>query len=53
MADHPYYKHGERTLEAISQYGQKGAELNELKNLGHRYGFMPGPKRRGRRPLGS
>ena len=31
---------------------QKVAELDELENLGHQYGFMSGPKRRGRKPLG-
>ena len=50
--DHPNYKHGERTLEAMSQYSQKVAELDELENLGHQYGFMSGPKRRGRKPPG-
>ena len=50
--DHPNYKHGERTLEAMTQYSQKVAELDELENLGHCYGSMSGPKRRGRKPLG-
>jgi hypothetical protein len=35
----------------MSQYSQKVAELDELENLGHKYGFMSGPKRRGRKPL--
>jgi hypothetical protein len=35
----------------MSQYSQKVAELDELENLGHKYGFMSGSKRRGRKPL--
>jgi len=50
--DHPNYKHGERTLEALSKYRQKVAELDELERLGHKYGFMEGSKRRGRKPVG-
>ena len=51
-ADHPNYKHGERTLEAMRRYRIKTAELDELERLGYAYGFMSGPKRRGRKPLG-
>jgi hypothetical protein len=50
--DHPNYTHGERTLEALRKYSQKAAELDELERLGHKYGFMEGSKRRGRRPVG-
>ena len=34
------------------RHSQKVAELDELENLGHQYGFMSGLKRRGRKPLG-
>tara|TARA_B100000795_G_C22436921_1_gene300345 strand:+ start:51 stop:386 length:336 start_codon:yes stop_codon:yes gene_type:complete len=48
--DHPNYKHGRRTLEALSKYSQKVAELDQLENIAHRAGVMAGPKRRGRKP---
>lgn len=50
--DHPNYKHGERTLEALSKYSQKVAELDQLENIAHHAGVMAGPKRRGRKPAG-
>ena len=50
--EHPNYKHGKRTLEALSNYSQKVAELDELENIAHRAGVMAGPKRRGRKPIG-
>ena len=50
--DHPNYKHGGRTLEALSKYRQKVAELDQLERLGHKYGLMKGSKRRGRKPMG-
>ena len=48
---HPSYKAGTRTLEALSNYSQKVAEMDQLERLGHKYGFMAGPKRRGRKPV--
>lgn len=48
--DHPNYKDGTRTLEALSKYSQKVAELDQLENIAHRAGVMVGPKRRGRKP---
>ena len=50
--DHPNYKHGRRTIEAMRRCRIKTAELDELERLGYAYGFMSGPKRRGRKPLG-
>ena len=47
---HHNYKHGERTLEALSKYSQKVAELDQLEDIAHRAGVMAGPKRRGRKP---
>jgi hypothetical protein len=49
--EHPNYKHGGRTLEALSKYSQKVAELDQLENIAHRAGVMAGPKRRGRKPV--
>jgi hypothetical protein len=49
--NHPNYKHGERTLEALSKYSQKVAELDHLEDIAHRAGVMAGSKRRGRKPL--
>ena len=48
--DHPRYKHGRRTNEAIDTYRQKLIELNELEALGRSAGFISGEKVRGRRP---
>ena len=48
--DHPNYKHGGRTLEALNNYSQKVAELDHLEDIAHRAGVMAGPKRRGRKP---
>ena len=47
---HPNYKHGGRTLEALNNYSQKVAELDHLEDIAHRAGVMAGPKRRGRKP---
>ena len=47
--DHPNYKHGGRTLEALSKYSQKVAELDQLEQLGHKYGLIKGSRRRGRK----
>ena len=49
--DHPNYKHGARTLEALSKYSQKVAELDQLEDIAHRADVMAGPKRRGRKPV--
>ena len=49
--DHPNYKHGARTLEALSKYSQKVAELDQLEDISHHAGVMAGPKRRGRKPV--
>ena len=49
--EHPNYKHGARTLEALSKYSQKVAELDQLENIAHRAGVMAGSRRRGRKPL--
>lgn len=49
--DHPNYKHGARTLEALSKYSQKVAELDQLEDIAHLAGVMAGPKRRGRKPV--
>ena len=49
---HLNYSHGERTLEALSKYSQKVAELDQLEDIAHRTGVMAGPKRRGRKPVG-
>ena len=43
--------HGERTLEALSKYSQKVAELDQLEDIAHHAGVMAGPKRRGRKPV--
>ena len=48
---HHNYLHGERTLEAISKYSQKVAELDHLEDIAHRASVMAGPKRRGRKPV--
>ena len=48
---HHNYKHGGRTLEALSNYSQKVSELDQLENIAHRAGVMAGPKRRGRKPV--
>ena len=50
---HHNYKHGTRTLEALSKYSQKVAELDQLENIAHRAGVMAGPKRRGRKIKGN
>ena len=43
---------GIKTLEALSKYSQKVAELDQLEDIAHRAGVMAGPKRRGRKPIG-
>lgn len=48
---HRNYKHGERTQEALSNYSQKVAELDQLEDIAHHAGVMVGPKRRGRKPI--
>ena len=48
---HHNYKHGERTLEALSKYSQKVAELDHLEDIAHRAGVMAGSTRRGRKPV--
>ena len=48
---HHNYKHGTRTLEVLSNYSQKVAELDQLEDVAHRAGVMVGPKRRGRKPV--
>jgi hypothetical protein len=48
---HHNYKSGSRTLEALSKYSQKVAELDHLEDIAHRAGVMAGPKRRGRKPV--
>ena len=50
--EHPNYKHGERTVEALSKYSQKVAELDHLEDIAHYSGVMTGSKRRGRKPVG-
>ena len=50
---HHNYLHGGRTLEAISKYSQKVAELDHLEDIAHRAGVMAGSKRRGRRIRGN
>ena len=49
--EHHNYLHGERTLEALSKYSQKVAELDQLEDIAHHAGVMAGPKRRGRKPV--
>ena len=49
--DHPNYKHGERKLEALSNYSQKVAELDQLEDIANRASVMTGSKRRGRKPV--
>ena len=46
---HYNYKHGRRTLEALSKYSQKVAELDQLEDIAHSAGVMVGPKRRGKK----
>lgn len=49
--DHPNYRHGKRTLDALETYRHKVAELDYLEDLGHRTGVIVGTKRSGRKPV--
>ena len=49
---HHNYKHGTRTLEALSKYSEKVAELDHLEDIAHHTGVMAGRKRRGRKTKG-
>jgi hypothetical protein len=48
--DHPQYKHGEKTQEAIQRYRTTMAELHNLEQLGHTSGLFEGPRTSGRKP---
>ena len=49
--NHPNYRHGKRTLQALETYRHKIAELDYLEGLGHRAGVIVGTKRSGRKPV--
>lgn len=49
-ADHPNYKHGKCTKEAIAEHHRKLYQLSELEELGHAIGLLVGARTRGRKP---
>jgi hypothetical protein len=48
--DHPQYKHGEKTQEAIQRYRTTMAELHNLEQFGQKSGLLKGPRTSGRKP---
>jgi len=49
--DHPQYKHGERTQEAIEQYRKTMSQLQIIEALGHNTGLLKGNRAKGRKHL--
>jgi len=47
--DHPQYKHGERTQEAIERFRSKMLELQSIETLARSVGVIIGPKTKGRK----
>ena len=47
--DHPQYKHGERTQEAIEQFRSKMLELQNIETLARSADVITGPKTKGRK----
>ena len=48
--DHPQYKHGERTQEAIERYQLLILQLQVVETLGRSVGVITGQKMKGRKP---
>lgn len=49
-ADHPSYKHGNRTQAAEQEASQTARRLRELESIAREAGLLTGPKTRGRKP---
>lgn len=51
-ADHPKYKHGKRTIEAVDEYSRVSSQLLTLRDIGDHINMFNGGHTRGRKPKG-
>jgi hypothetical protein len=53
-ANHPQYRHGERTKESIEEQQKTSLRLHTLEQIGHHIKMFPedSPRTRGRKPTG-
>ena len=50
--DHPQFKHGKRTQEAIERFRSKMLELQSIETLARSAAVITGPKTKGRKQAG-
>jgi hypothetical protein len=50
-AEHPNYKHGQRSIDGVRAYQAASKTLLALEELGFKIGLLVGPRIKGRKPL--